>query len=144
MSKPKMDNVLPSYAGPLSEHEEKGDFKITKSPSQIIKLPDGMYANTHSYHRIKIIGKCMEQIGIHKEDEWLASKFSNSEKKNLKKGDVLLIYLREQNRYKIRCFDYYDNNKDLITYSYKNNEKKISNKPHKLSSVLGIVKYKLS
>lgn len=143
-----IDKVLPSYAGPLSEHTgNSNDFEPTKKPSCVIKLPNGKYANTRSYHRIRIIGECMEVIGIHKNDEWLADKIKHSDKNSIinkiSRGDVLLIYLEDKNQYKIRCFENLDDNGNLITYSYPNGERHDSSKPHSPSTVMGVVKYRL-
>lgn len=143
-----VDKVLPSYAGPLSEHVcDTCDCTVTQKPSCVIKLPNGKYANTHSYHRIRIIGGCLEMVGIHKNEEWLADKVTLSDKESvpdtLSKGDVLLIYLNDKGIYKIRCFESLDGDGNLITYSYPEGKRHVSSKPHSPSSVLGVVKYKL-
>ena len=61
----------------------------------------------------------------------------------IKKGDILLIYLSDNDIYKIRVFDRYEG-EDLVTYRYDDNgRRQDSSRNHKESSIIGIVKYRL-
>lgn len=146
--KPHTDKVLPANAGSISEpHDVPADGIITDKESSVIRLPNGMYANTRSYYRIHIIGGCMTTIGIRRDEEWLASKLKKRKKitEQIAKGDVLLIYLVDKNIYKIRRFDSVDDNGKLRTYYY-NEDGSVheSSKPHAPESVMGVVRYKVA
>lgn len=146
--KSHIDEVLPTFAGSISEpHELPSDCNIEKKESFVIQLPNKSYASTRSFYRIFIIGECMEKIGINQNEEWLASKLNKRKKvtEQITPGDVLLIYLKDKNIYKIRRFDHLNEKGFLETYSYNpDGSVHMSSKPHDPMSVMGVVKYKIA
>ena len=140
------DVVYSAFAGSSDEPHDSKSPVLLSEPSRVIKLPDGMYANSNSFHRLRINGVCMSPIDIKNGEEWLAIKINH--KKSLRSqiniGDVLLIYLSDTKRYKIRrVYDFIDDS-TLDTYSYTP-EGKVhkSTKPHSANTIMGVVKYRL-
>ena len=141
------DLVYSAFAGSSDDPHNSESPAVTSEKSRVIKLPDGTYANTKSFLRLRVNGICMSPIDINNGDEWLAVKINR--KKNLrsqiKAGDVLLIYLADTNRYKIRRVNGFINDTTLDTYSYNPDQTiHASRKPHVAEAIMGIVKYRLS
>lgn len=143
----KQDDVVYSaFAGSSDEPHNSESPVLTFEKSRVIKLPDGTYANTKSFHRLRINGVCMSPVDIKNGEEWLAKKINH--KKSLRSqiniGDVLLIYLSDTKRYKIRRVHDFIDDSTLDTYSYTP-EGKVhkSTKPHSANTIMGVVKYRL-
>ena len=110
-------------------------------------MPDGTFANTKSFHRLRVNGTCMSKIDINNGDEWLAIKINRKKtlREQINVGDVILIYLADTNRYKIRQVNKFINDTTLDTYSYStDNTIHYSSKPHVADAIMGVVKYRLS
>lgn len=140
------DKVYSASAGSSDEQHESVTPIFTEE-STVIQLPDGTYANTKSFHRLRINGSCMSPLNMNNGDEWLAVKIDH--KKNLrdqiKIDDVLLIHLADKNSYKIRKVKGFINDTTLDTYSYNQDKTEHkSSKPHTAKSIMGVVKYRLS
>ena len=71
----KKDTVYTTFAGSSDEpHGGCCQCRLYTEESKVIKLPDGSYRNTASFHRIKISGNCMSPVNIHSDEEWFAGK----------------------------------------------------------------------
>lgn len=143
----KQDDVVYSaFAGSSDEPHDSESSILTFEKSRVIKLPDGTYANTKSFHRLRINGVCMSPIGINNGEEWLAKKINpqKSLRTQINKEDVLLIYLSDKKRYKIRRVHDFIDDSTVDTYSFTP-EGKIhkSTKPHSANTIMGVVKYRL-
>lgn len=143
----KQDDVVYSAFAGSSDEQHDSVTPVFSERSSVIKLPDGTYANTKSFHRLRVNGVCMSPIGINNGDEWLAIKINR--KKSLREqiniGDVLLIYLADTNRYKIRRVRNFIDDFTLATYSYnRDNTEHNSRNPHIANTIMGVVKYRLS
>lgn len=141
------DVVYSASAGSSDEPHNSAGPTVFSEKSAVIKLPDGTYANTRSFHRIRINGTCMSPIDINHGDEWLAIKINPKKdlSSQIKHNDVLLIYLADTNRYKIRRVKKFIDEKTLDTYSFNpDGSEHQSSRPHKADSIMGVVKYRLS
>lgn len=141
------DEVLPAHAGDDEDSHGHSPCECTvkREKSRIIQLPNGLYANTKSFHRVAVVGTCMEKIGIMSGDEWLAEKIKSKKlKERLKSDDVLLIYLKDKNEYKLRRLRKVLPAGQFATYYYKpDGTEHDSRNHHSSESILGVVRYKL-
>lgn len=115
--------------------------KSFKAPRCRYKVNEEVLDNS-LYMRLIVEGNCMMPRGIASGDQLLALKVNDIKdlKKELRSGNIVLIYLEDINLYKIRIFDKFEGN-NLITYYYENGERKNSSRPHSASSIKGIIKY---
>lgn len=142
-------------AGPLDfiekqkEETEKDNLKplmvkdeVLTTSKDIVKISD--------YKQFRVKGNCMRNRGIESGDIILAHIFkSDTEKEQLKKDDILLIYIDDERYrgYKIRIFDKYSElSKNLLkTYCYTDEgEIHYSKRDHNIKNVFGIVKMKIT
>lgn len=141
------DCIYSVSAGSADEHNaDNRQCDIVKSESHVVQLPDGTYASTSRYYRIRINGTCMERQEIKNGEEWLVRKIKKGKslRKQVKVGDVLFIYLQDTDRYKIRRVKSFIDDVTVETYSYdKNGNEQMSSKPHSQATILGIVAYRL-
>lgn len=113
---------------------------------QIIKDQNGKDIDTSEMLRICVNGNCMKPKHIVTGSQLLVKKIDKNKpiKEQIKQGDILLIHLEDNNIHKIRIFDKYQENHLLSTYRYDDDGKrKDSSNPHRESSVVGVVKYKI-
>lgn len=138
-----MDDVIATEAGPLNAGCTK--FLRTsdsKERALIIKLKDGRYINTSDYLRLRISGTCMTPRNILNGEEWLAKPY-DGESSAINPGDVLLIYIKDKNMYKIREVErVLDDKQEVETFYYNpDGSKQFSSRWHRLADVRGVVKY---
>lgn len=123
-----------------SEWLKKQSFVVPKTLYKI----DGAVIDSSQYIRLIVKGNCMSPRGIVDGTQLLALKVSKKDlQSKLRQNDIVLIYLKDSDIYKIRIFDKYDDSGNLITYYYKNGEKHNSSKPHSQQDIQGIVKFSL-
>jgi len=136
--------IIVADAGPTQELTDKEQRKNDiLRPYQSIKLQSGTIINSRDYIRVKVDGHCMEPRGINDKSQVLVLPLNNKEsfKKQVRQGDVLLIYLHDKKVYKLRILENYDNERQLITYRYENGQKHRSQRNHNPNDVIGVVKY---
>lgn len=136
--------VIVADAGPtkkLTDKEQRANDELR--PYQFIRLGSGKNINSRDYMRVKVDGHCMEPRGIKDGCQVLVLPRNKNEqfKKQVKLGDILLIYLHDKKVYKLRILENYDNEKQLITFRYENGQKHRSQRNHNPDDVLGVVKY---
>ena len=139
--------IIVADAGPtqsLTSKEQKA--KTQYLPYQIISTSHGKIIDTHKYYRVLVDGKCMEPRGIKDKSQILVEPLTKEQKKYFRKyvklENVLLIYLKDKDVYKLRILQNYDSLEQLITYRYlSNGEKHRSSRNHRPEDVVGIVKY---
>lgn len=97
------------------------------------------------YIKVVVKGNCLEPKGIVNGSELLVYKFKNdTEKKDIKAGDILMIHLESKGIDKIRVFEKMREDGLMDTYRFDENKNiKMSSRPHDLNSVVGKVKYLL-
>lgn len=138
------DRIIFVEAGSVTDIDE-AELKSKKSVlSKIFRLPDGTYASSHKYIRIIVRGDCMSKKRICSGEEWLVETVDRQERleKQIRPGNVLLIYLEDKGIYKIREFKCFTAEKELVTFYYgKDGVEHLSSKPHSAKSVIGVVKY---
>ncbi len=141
----KEQDVILVEAGPTTCMENVRVFQHYKSPVKTIKLPDGSYKNSSEFIRIRIDGNCMQKRKICYGEEWLVEQINKSKsmQEQLNISDVLLIYIKDKNMYKIRELANFLDNEMLETIYYDGDDVKISTRPHSYSSVLGVVRYNI-
>lgn len=138
---PNTDIIIDAEAGAISESH--CNFEKRNTPVKIIQLPNCKLSDSRNYVRIRIRGNCMEPRGILNGEQWLVSRINHEKtaSETIKKGDVVLIYLKDKDLYKIReVKDILPDNR-LDTIWYDNGVEHKSSKPHLYSDTIGIVKY---
>lgn len=141
------DLVYSAFAGSADEPHNSENPVVVSKASKVIKLPSGLYANTNSYHRLRVNGVCMTPSNINNNEEWLAKKINKKKdlKTQIRTGDVILIYLADTKRYKIRKVANFINDTTVDTYSFNaSGEIQMSSKPHSKETIMGVLQYRLS
>ena len=125
-----------------AEDLKEASYYIKHQP---VRDYSGRIINNPNTIRIKTKGDCMVPIGINNGDKLLVRCIDRNEplSTQIEHGDVLLIHIKDNGIYKIRIFDAYDDNGNLLTYRYKDNVRKNSSRPHSVDSVVGVVRYQL-
>lgn len=143
------ERVILAEAGSMDTADDTLLHAKTPRQKRAYLLDDnGEVINTRKMLRIKVVGKCMEKKGILNGSQYyvrpIPKKINlNSEVKN---GDILLIYYPPKNIHKIRVFEKFAENDELITYRYDVNtgEKKYSSKRHKRENIEGVISYPIA
>ncbi len=136
---PKNEKVYEVEAGSTASSSPLGSYE---AKSKIIKLHNGRYITTADFIRIKIHGECMSFRNIKDGDEWLVERLEQEKiKPTIQVRDVLLIYIKEKNVYKIREFVGYAEDGTLKTRYYEGDSERASSRNHTVDQVLGVVRY---
>jgi hypothetical protein len=129
---------------------DKCDSELIRRRSFVaspIKICDehGNPLSTKGMIRVVVCGNCMKPKGISDNTQLLVEKLDqNSLKSRLKKDDIVMIHLKDKKLDKIRVFDHFDDQEQLITYRFDDSGNRvISSRPHLQSSVVGVVRYKI-
>ena len=143
-----MDTVIETKAGKIDDCEMVSSSNLVKKKPCLIKLNNGSYINSHDFIRIIISGDCMVPRKILSGEEWLVKPIKKGTQivEQISPHDILLIYLRDKNVYKIREFKQINANAPLMLDTfYYNSDGTIhpSSKPHSVNSVIGVVKYSI-
>lgn len=140
------DVVRAVEAGPV----DRCDANLIHSRSFMsspIKLCDekGNPLSTKGMIRVVVCGNCMKPKGIPDNAQLLVEKMAQSSLKDkLHQGDIVMIHLKDRKLDKIRIFDRFDDKDQLITYRFDDAGNRVnSSRPHLLSSVVGVVRYKI-
>ena len=112
---------------------------------KIVRDQNDKIVDTHNMMRIVVQGDCMKPKGIFSGDQLLVEKIDRKKtfEEQIKKGNIVLIYLADKGIYKIRIFEDYEEDGSLKTYHYIENKRRNSKYPHKRNCVLGKVVYKV-
>ncbi len=140
------EKVILAEAGPMDTADAKALHQETPRQKRAIILDEkGKVINTRGMIRIKVVGKCMEKRGILDGKQYYVRPISKNVNLNqeIKSGDILLIYYPLKKIFKIRVFEKFAEEDDLLTYRYdvKTGEKKYSTKRHKRENIKGVVMY---
>lgn len=123
------------------------DLKVMshREKHQVVLDEQGHLVPQKDYIKVVVKGNCLEPKGIVNGSELLVYKFKNdSEKNDIKEGDILMIHLKSKGIDKIRVFEKMREDGLMDTYRFDaNKNKKMSSRPHDLNSVVGKVKYLL-
>lgn len=107
---------------------------------------EGNVIDTRDMIQVITNGICMVPRGISDGDRLLVQRI-NPEKPletQIKHDDMLLIYLKDKDITKIRIFDEYNPERELLTYRYtKEGKRHDSSLPHRRESIVGIVRYNI-
>ena len=143
----KKVKVIVAEAGKISEMGEDYQPYVYMNPI-VLSDVNNEKIDSENLLRVLVHGHCMEPIGIMDGAQVFAEKIIKSKDFSMqaKYGDVLLIYLEDKNMFKLRIFEKYNQDKDLITYRYdqKTRQKRYSTNPHTIDSVVGVVKFKIT
>lgn len=141
----KRERVIVAEAGKISETGEEYQPYVYMNPVTLRSQDGKEKIDQTDLLRVYVHGHCMEPIGIMDKSQLFAKKIKpqTSFSLQVKHNDILLIYLEDVNKYKIRRFDKYDKDNNLQTYRYNPTTGEIiaSSRPHTQQSVVGIVKY---
>ena len=139
------EKVIVAEAGKISEMGKDYQPYVYMNPIQLCGV-NNVKINSEDLLRVLVHGHCMEPIGIMDGSQVFAAKINKTKEFSLqaKHDDVLLIYLEDKNMFKLRIFEKYNQDKDLITYRYdqKTRQKRYSTNPHTIDSVIGVIKFK--
>lgn len=134
-------------AGPTEDSDPLTLKRLSHKVPQFRFSYKGRIHSSSEFIRIEIHGSCMEKRGILNGEHWLVEPLYGDDmvREKIMPSDVLLIYLPDKDEYKIREFSGYRNKQkdELTTGSYCNNEWRESSKPHCISLVKGIVRYRI-
>ena len=136
------DMVIPTEAGPTDHVNVPPPYK-TKS---ICPKINGQYLDMSRYIRTVVCGYCMQPKKIYNGDNVLVKKIDTTKDlmSQIKKEDILFLYVSEKNIYKFRVLDRIGEDGALYTKYYDaNGQEKHSSRPHTQQMVLGIARYKL-
>lgn len=138
-------DVILVEAGPTQCANFMRSLEKMRVPTRTIKLPNGSYKKSTDFLRIRINGNCMHKRNICFGEEWLVEPINHSlgMKEQLKKSDVLLIYIKDKKLYKIRELSSFLEEDMMETIYYDGEEVKVSSLPHSYNSVVGIVRYNI-
>ena len=126
-------------------HDEIKDLSSYKK-HKIFKDTNGNIINPKNMIRMVVSGNSMSPLRINSGDEIIALKIDKKKPldQQIKKDNLVLIYLNDIGIYKIRAFHSFDGNNKLLTYYYNEyGEKVMSKVGYSPDSIRGIVKYKV-
>ena len=142
----KREKVIVAEAGKISDTGQEYQPYIYMNPVTLRSQNGREVIDQSDLIRIFVHGHCMEPIGIMDKSQLFAKKIRPHTNLALqvKHDDILLIYLADVQKFKIRRFDKYDKDNNLQTYRYNptTGEIIVSSRPHTPQSVVGVVKYK--
>jgi len=110
-----------------------------------LKDPDGNNINRDGMIRVIVNGDCMHCRRIVNGTQLLVEPISTSKllKEQVKQGSILMIHIPDTNVYKIRELDNMDDTYVYTFYYNPDGSKHFSSRPHSLSNVVGIVRYRI-
>lgn len=142
----KRERVIVAEAGKISDMSDTYQPYVFMNSVNINMRERHGIAIPLDYQRVFVHGHCMEPRGIRDCSQLLVKSIDVNKDFSLqvKHDDILLIYLPDKNIYKLRVFDKYLDDNNLITYRYNPQTKARidSSLPHKRENVVGVVKYK--
>ena len=133
----KKEQVIVAEAGRISEIGDTYQPYIYMNP--ILSSDE----EGNNIQRVIVHGRSLEPRGIYDRSQ-LYIQLINLEKDfslQVKHDDILLIYLKDKNIYKLRIFDKHLDNDNILTYMYnpQTGERVDSSLPHRRESVVGVV-----
>ncbi len=133
-------------AGPTNEVNAEVLAKCSfYDKRKAVKDKEGKIIDTSTMMRVIVRGECMAPKKIHTDTQLLVQKIDNDKSMNqqIRQGDILLIYLKDTDFYKIRIFDKFDDDNNLKTYYYDTHDGHVinSSRPHAKETILGVVRY---
>lgn len=128
--------------GNLSQEEVKEISYYDKH--KVYKDEDGNTINPNSMTRLFVVGNGMSPR-INSRDQVIVIKIDKNRPLNeqIKRDDILLIYLEELGIYKLRAF-YEFHGQNLLTYYFVGKERRFSTRLYKPESICGIAKFKIN
>lgn len=149
LTTPKTQMQFATEAGPIENSDAEKLRLLDKKVGVCMFKYNGNEIMSSDYIRILVQGNCMSPRGINSGESWLVEPIHSDKgiDTQVKKGDVLLVYLEDKNMYKIREFkDFADKEHTSLQTFWYNGDKghKDSTRPHSLSSVKGVVRYKVA
>lgn len=127
--------------GVTADELKRASYSIKR---RIVKDRQGNIIPSETMIRVVVEGNCMKPLRINSGDEMIAIKIDKSRtlKEQIKKNDVLLIYLRDNGIHKLRAFERFEG-RNLQTFWYEEDgTKHPSSKVHTPESVLGVIRYR--
>lgn len=104
----------------------------------------GWPVSMHDKLRVIVHGNCMSKRGIHDRDQLVVQKVNNNDLGKLKKGDIVMIHLKDKGIDKIREFDKFTEDGRLDTLYYnEDGSVRHSSHAHTRESIVGRVRYRL-
>ena len=134
-------------AGPIGECDPRTvRAKSFRTRPVTVYDNNGNPVDTKEMIQVIVCGDCMVPRKILNNTQLLVQRIDKNKvlEDQLKQGDIIMIHLADENIDKIRVFDKFDENKQLLTYRYSSsNERVNSSFPHSRESVVGVVRYKI-
>lgn len=105
---------------------------------------NGWPISMHDKIRVIVHGNCMGRRGIHDNDQLIVQRVKGSDISRLKKGDIVMIHLKDKGIDKIREFDRFTDDGKLDTLYYNEDGSiRHSSHAHTKESIVGKVRYKI-
>ena len=138
--------VLCVEAGPMTgvsaEELRRKSFYATRADLQ----DHGKTVSTRNMIRIVVNGDCMKPRNITEGTQLYVEKIAKDSdiKGKIAKGDILMLYLSDTKKYKIREFKEFTPEGALDTFYYNpDGSEHPSSRPHHRGTLVGVVKYRI-
>lgn len=109
-------------------------------------IAGGVTRSEKNLIRVVVSGNCMEKRHIKEGTQLYVEPIKKDAdvRSILQKGDILMLYLSDSGKYKIREFDSFTDDGAMRTYYYNpDGSVHESGQPHQRSSLIGVVKYRV-
>lgn len=107
---------------------------------------DGKAVSTRNMIRIVVNGDCMKPRNIVEGTQLYVEKVAKKADKKgiIHQGDILMLYLPDTKKYKIREFKEFTTDGTMSTFYYNaDGSEQMSSQPHKTDTLVGVVKYRV-
>lgn len=138
--------VLCVEAGPMTgvsaEELRRKSFYATRAELQ----DHGKTVSTRNMIRVVVNGDCMKPRHIEEGTQLYVEKIAKDAdvKGKISQGDILMLYLPDTKKYKIREFKSFTPEGAMSTFYYNaDGSEHLSSQPHKRDTLVGVVKYRI-
>lgn len=138
--------VLCVEAGPMTgvsaEELRNKSFYATRAALQ----DHGKIVSTRNMIRVVVNGDCMKPRNIEEGTQLYVEKIAKDAdvSDKIKQGDILLLYLPDTKKYKIREFKSFISEGTMNTFYYNvDGTEHPSSQPHRRETLVGVVKYRI-
>lgn len=133
-------------AGPMTGVTAEDLRRKSFYATRMVLLKDGKEVPTQNMIRIVVNGDCMQPRNIIDGTQLYVEKIAKGSdvRNTIQPGDLLLLYLPDIKMYKIREFKGFTAEGAMQTLYYDaNGTEQLSSIPHKLDTLVGVVKYRI-
>lgn len=140
------EHVICVEAGPINSVSAEALRRKSFYAPRTDLLLEGDHHSMKDMIRVVVSGNCMEKRSIKEGTQLYVERINKDVDVThiLEKGDILMLYLPDSKKYKIREFDSFTEDGALKTYFYNpDGTVHESRHPHQRSTLIGVVKYRV-